>query len=341
MNNTFKILTLCSSVALLLGTAQVAQAHSGFKDGTMQQFSMAGTPSTAVNTNWNGINVTHGCGDAAGKLPKKDVIAISTILPFASDDATYTSNVVTSRYLAADQTAYNSSEAVTKLPTSADQAVAQKKWELDKRVTLTDYKPTVDFNFNGGNTTYTPSVTALTTNNIFPNTIPVVDSLGKVIGFQSWIGSPYTGSSPIIETFKDAAGAVVNTTGTANFGLGKIDFIKTSCVKTLKIYAASVNWCESGKKAASSATRMDAWIVPGDTVFSQNNATAADTVDVAYPPTLTIKRDLVTNPVTATGCNYDTVVMQSSTTAINNYLPIKSAKWPAGTSGQLFWPTAK
>ena len=38
MNNTFKVLTLCSSVALLLGTAQVAHAHAGFKDSTINLY---------------------------------------------------------------------------------------------------------------------------------------------------------------------------------------------------------------------------------------------------------------------------------------------------------------
>ena len=74
MNNTFKVLTLCSSVALLLGTAQVAHAHAGFKDQITE-----GTVGT-----WNAVKIGHGCatnvsgeGAVGTKYPRRQRIFTS------------------------------------------------------------------------------------------------------------------------------------------------------------------------------------------------------------------------------------------------------------------------
>jgi hypothetical protein len=80
MNNTFKVLTLCSSVALLLGTAQVAHAHAGFKDQITE-----GTVGT-----WNAVKIGHGCatnasGEGVVGTKQKDVIAISALFPNPTD----------------------------------------------------------------------------------------------------------------------------------------------------------------------------------------------------------------------------------------------------------------
>lgn len=311
MNHTFKALT---SIALLASAAQLAEAHSGFKANTLSSVDTAGT-------SWNAINVTHGCGDSAGKT-KKDVIALSILFPVAANKADFTTNVIASKGLA------------SVLTTPAATAAA-----IDGA-----YDPTVDFDFGTTGTAPntianpTPAITALTTGNIFPNTIPVAVS-GKVVGFQSWLGKPYTSGSPILETAKDDTGTIVNTTGSGLFGLSKVVFKSTSCVKTLKIYAASVNWCESGSKSFNSKTRLDAWIESATTVFGDTS----DITDATYPPKLTINRDINKSPITATDCEgkADTVILQPSNAFINKYLPIKSAKWPTGTSGQLFWPTVK
>ena len=314
MNNTFKALT---SIALLASTAQFAEAHSGFKTATLS------STDTAATT-WNAINVTHGCGDVAGTAGRKDVIALSTIFPVAANKVDFAANVLASKGLAAVLT-----------------TAAATKAAVDQ-----NYDPSVDFDFgtSGGhgspvisNTTF--SISAVTANNIFPNTIPLVVG-GKIVGFQSWYGKPYTGGSPILETIKDETGAAISTTGSGIFGLGKVVFKADSCVKTLKIYAASVNWCESGKKSFDSKTRLDAWIESATTDFGETS----DITDATFPPKLTINRDLVKTPITVgTDCEgkADTVILQPSDAFIDKYLPIKSAKWPAGTSGQLFWPTVK
>ncbi|MDQ5940155.1 MAG: hypothetical protein QG557_1105 [Pseudomonadota bacterium] len=318
MKNTFKILTLCSSVALLLGTAQVAQAHSGFKTNTLSSADTTGTT-------WNAINVTHGCGDK-DKKTTKDVIALSILFPVAANQADFAANVLASKGLS---TALTSAAAT-------------------KAAIVPNYDPAVDFDFGTTGTAPapvisnpTPSITALTAGNIFPNTIPVAVN-GKIVGFQSWLGKPYAGGSPIVETAKDEiTGSTVSTTGSGIFGLSKIVFKATSCVKTLKIYAASVNWCESGKPSFTSKTRLDAWVEAADTVFSTGAET--DSIqDATYPPKLTINRDVIKTPLPADCAGVaDTVILQPSTAFVNKYTPIKSAKWPAGTSGQLFWPTVK
>lgn len=305
MNNTFKALT---SIALLAGTAQFAEAHSGFK---IKEFSSTET----TGTTWNAINVTHGCGDSADTT-KKDVIALSILFPVAANKADFGKNVIASKGLA--------SVLTTPVATAAAIDIA--------------YDSSIDFDFG---TTPTPTITALTADNIFPNTIPIADG-GKIVGFQSWLGKPNAGGSPILETFKDESTTppkTISTTGSGIFGLSKVVFKPASCVKTLKIYAASVNWCESGKKSFDSKTRLDAWIESATTVFGATS----DITDATFPPKLTISRDLVKTPITATDCEgkADTVILQPSDGFINKYLPIKSVKWPAGTNGQLFWPTVK
>jgi hypothetical protein len=302
MNNTFKGLT---SILLLVGTAQFVQADSGFKQSTLSSADTSGKT-------WNAINVTHGCDGVA--YPTKDVIALSVLFPVAANAADFKTNVLASKGLAKELTTSTATIAA-----------------IDPV-----YDTSVDFDFG---TTPTPTITAVTTGNIFPNTIPVAIS-GKVVGFQSWLGKPYAGGSPILETAKDDRGTIIETIGSGAFELSKIVFRPTSCVQTLKIYAASVNWCESGKKSFSSPTRLDAWVESATTIFGAKS----DITEAAHPPKLTIKRDLTKTPLPVTGCEnatYDTVILQPSNAFIDKYLPIKSAKWPVGTGGQLFWPTVK
>jgi hypothetical protein len=296
MNNTFKVLTLCSSVALLLGTVQVAQAHSGFKTSTLSSADTTGTT-------WNAINVTHGCGDSKGA--SKDVIALSILFPVAATKDDFAANVIASKG-------------------TAD-------------VIITNYDPTTDFDFGATRTTpsiayLAPQITALTAGNIFPNTIPIAVN-GRTVGFQSWLGKPYTGGSPIIETTKDDKGNTINTTGSGIFSIGKIAFRPTSCVKTLKIYAASVNWCESGSASFKSTTRLDAWVQAADTIFSRGSATS-EIQEPPSPPTLTIIRDVSKTPITSTDCSgqADTIILQPKNEFINKYVPIKA-------KSTSFWPT--
>jgi hypothetical protein len=326
MNTTFKALT---SIALLASTAQFAEAHSGFKTATL---SSADTTATT----WNAINITHGCGGDAAGTTKKDVIALSILFPVAANKADFAANVMASKGLASAFTAATLPSTAT-----ADEKAAATAAVTNAVKSAIDpaYDSSVDFDFGA---TPTPTITALTTGNLFPNTIPVAVS-GKIVGFQSWLGKPYTGGSPILETVKDESGATISTTGSGIFAISSIKFKPTSCVKTLKIYATSANWCESGKKSFDSATRLDAWIEPTDTILASGQNTA-DIQDIAAPPKLIINRDLTKTPLPTAGCDtatYDTVIIQPSTGFINKYLPIKSAKWPAGTSGQLFWPTVK
>jgi hypothetical protein len=287
-----------TSIALLASTAQFAEAHSGFKTSTLSSADTAAT-------SWNAINITHGCGDVAGTT-KKDVIALSILFPVAATADDFKANILVSKSVGTAAAVVDSS-----------------------------YDSSSDFDFG---TTPTPTLTAITAGNLFPNTIPIAVT-GKIVGFQSWLGKPNVGGSPILETATDDKGAIVNTTGSGIFGLSKVVFKSDSCVKTLKLYAASVNWCESGKKSFQSKTRLDAWVELPGTVFGETS----DITDVAHPPKLTINRDLDKTKITATDCEgkADTVILQPSVNFINNYLPIKSAKWPKGTSGQLFWPTVK
>ena len=142
-----------------------------------------------------------------------------------------------------------------------------------------------------------------------------------------------------MENFKQASKEKLRIQ--TNKGLLSVEQLWDLSLSDLDILAVSLEneYKESGKKSFDSKTRLDAWIESATTDFGETS----DITDATFPPKLTINRDVVKSPMTATDCEgkADTVILQPSDAFINKYLPIKSAKWPAGTSGQLFWPTVK
>jgi len=349
MNNTFKVLTLCSSVALLLGTAQVAHAHAGFKDQITE-----GTVGT-----WNAVKIGHGCatnasGEGAVGTKQKDVIAISALFPNPTD----IKDVI-----------FRGSKAGTTFTVGAEP-------------TLTDFSA----HLVGSTSTVasTMAITPLTQGNMFVNTTNIWDNTNKIRGFQSWAGpSPFNGPALLESVLKfNPADGTTTTTGLAPFGISAIRFKPESCAKKLVIRPAVADWCLSGAKNNADASRVDVWIGSKTTLFNDDVVMPNAASTPIFWPSLTVNRDLALNPLPgtkgfnplnietnggvidrktpgwdtgakdATGAailstkvscadatDYDTIYIEPSNADIDKYLPIPKGKFPRGANGAIYWPT--
>ena len=110
--------------------------------------------------------------------------------------------------------------------------------------------------------------------------------------------------------------------GAIPFSVSGVNFVKTSCVKSLKVRIAIANWCTKSQ-SEDEDNRVDAWIGRTTPAFDDTGV-----VSVGFWPTLTINRDLATNPLPA-ACNggFD-VAIEPSDADIDKYLPLKGY-WPA------------
>lgn len=110
--------------------------------------------------------------------------------------------------------------------------------------------------------------------------------------------------------------------GAVPFSVSGINFVKASCVKSLKVRIAIANWCTNSQNEDED-NRVDAWIGRTTPLFDDTGV-----VSVGFWPTLTINRDLEANPLPE-GCNggFD-VAIEPSDADIDKYLPL-SGYWPA------------
>lgn len=347
MNNTLKTLT---SLALLAGTAQLAHAHAGFKDQITE-----GTVKT-----WNAVSIGHGCNTNAGGegngQPHKDVIAVSAIFPNSPNFGDVIIRGSKGKPAAA---ATATAPAVDGFTTGEETILPNLANDIvGSTADTTPLKASLSVVTAGGT--------------LFANTIPVVDKNGNVRGFQSWgdaSSSPVKGSV-LLESAKKADGSDISTTGLAPFGINAFQFQPTSCAKTLKIRVAVADWCEKGLASYKSPSRVDLWIGHMTAKFNDAEVMPSAGATPVFWSTLTVNRDLARNPLPGTkgfnpetgtvidrtaanwdgkgtakiACDqptdYDTVYIEPSNNDIDAYLPISSAKYPAGTNGALFWPTA-
>ncbi len=350
MNNTFKVLTLCSSVALLLGTAQVAHAHAGFKDQITE-----GTVGT-----WNAVKIGHGCatnasGEGAVGTKQKDVIAISALFPNPTD----IKDVI-----------FRGSKAGT-------------TFTVGSEPTLTDFSA----HLVGSTSTVasTIAITPVTQGNMFVNTTNIWDNTNKIRGFQSWAGpTPFKGPALLESVLKfNPADGTTTTTGLAPFGISAIQFKPDSCAKKLVIRPAVADWCLSGSKNNADASRVDVWIGSKTTLFNDDAVMPNAGSTPIFWPSLTVNRDLALNPlpgtrgfnplnITATSngvidrstpgwvtgaknadgtavtstkvsctdaTDYDTIYIEPSNADIDKYLPIPKDDFPKGSTKIIYWPT--
>ena len=356
MNNTFKVLTLCSSVALLLGTTQVAHAHAGFKDSAINE-AAAGGPFPALK-NYNAINIGHGCAsnvaaEGAVGIKQKDVIALSVLFP---------------SYLNVADVIFRGSKgpvAVTGTET-----------------TITDFSA-----YLTGSTSTKPSTiapTPLTQNNMFVNTTNIWDEKNNIRGFRSWAGpTPFKGPVLLESALKSNPADGTNTTaGQAPFSIPAIQFKPDSCVKTLKIRVAVADWCMNGAKNNSDPSRVDVWIGSKTTLFNDDAVMPYPASTPIFWPALNVNRDLALNPLPGTkgfnplkiatnggvidrtvagwevtpasgttpavtstkvsctdATDYDTIYIEPSNADIDKYLPIPKDAFPKGSNNVIYWPT--
>ncbi len=357
--NTFKILTLCSSVALLAGTTQLAHAHAGFKDSAINE-AAAGGPFPALK-NYNAINIGHGCAsnvtaEGAVGIKQKDVIALSVLFP---------------SYKNIGDVILRASKGTPPKLTGTETVIT------DFSAYLVGSTATVP---------YSVAPTPLTQNNMFVNTTNIWDENNNIRGWQSWAGpSPFKGPVLLESALKNnPADGTMTTAGQAPFSIPAIQFKPDSCVKTLKIRVAVADWCMSGAKNNSDPSRVDVWIGSKTNLFNDdaimpNPSTNSNPI---FWPTLNVNRDLALNPLpgtkgfnplkiatnngvidrTVTGwdtgakdangaailstkvscadaTDYDTIYIEPSNADIDKYLPIPKAKFPKGSNGVIYWPT--
>lgn len=143
--------------------------------------------------------------------------------------------------------------------------------------------------------------------NIFSNQAYKVNASGQVIGFTSTGGSLYT----------NAAGTA-KFRGLVPFYVAAQTFVSTSCAKSLKIKIAVGDVCDLSKGLANT------WVPSAAQIGSSYTVAGYNWDGVGSPATLTINRNLTTNPLPTTGCpvagGYDANVWPSAQD-IDTYLP--------------------
>ena len=338
--NKFKILTLCSSVALLVGTTQLAHAHAGFRDAATENVK-----------SWNAINIGHGCNSNA--IPEgtvgtrqKDVIAFSALFPNPSD----TKDVV-----------YRGSKGTVSV-TGAETTLTDISAHIVSPATAIAITPLSQNN--------------IFINTI--DTFDSLNKLRGWQSWAG--PSPFNGPVLLESALKfNPADGTTTTAGHAPFGLNAIAFKPESCAKTLKIRVAVADWCMSGAKNNADASRVDVWIGAKTPLFNDDNVlpNPPSKANGIYWPTLTVNRDLALNPLPGTkgfnattgvaidrtqpgwvvtpasgttaavtstkvactdAADYDTIYIEPTPADIDQYLPIKKDKFPKGSNGVIYWP---
>lgn len=301
-----KTYPLLSILTLTLAASQNVSAHTGVKD--------TGSEGTTLYT---AFTLTHGCATNAGgettatglgidgNTAQKSVIAQSVLFPNANDAV------------------FGKIDSAGYIDTTG--------------MVLSDHIQGV----SGGVLPITPSATLPQP---FPNTYVVREANsntratgGTTRGFQGWGGEiPEGGGTVALGGFKVAG----------------ISFVSTSCAKSLKVQIAVANFCHAGGKAKDTGSdRADIWIGHMTTKFNDPllmpNAAGTqvgngDTRDKIYWPTLTINRNLGTNPfLDASNCGsgFD-VGIHPSDPDIDANLPLAlPRKGFKDLPGAKFWPT--
>ena len=251
---------------------------------------------------YNALAISHGCNsNAKPDAPHKDVIAVSAVFPNSSDIAM---------------------SVVRKLDAKGDSIATQEDLSND----IEGVNPGVGFTnmglgvVAGGGT-------------LFANIIPTLDGNGAIRGYHTWAGpAPYL-SAPLQES-------VVSTTGLSPFKYGAIKFKSESCAKSLKVRIAVANWCKRGEDSKTHGNRVDVWIGHTTPLFVDPRTMPYNEADTAagksYWPTMTVERNLLTNPLNASCAGGYDLSIEPSDADIDAYLPIPKAAYPLGAPGGKF-----
>lgn len=118
-------------------------------------------------------------------------------------------------------------------------------------------------------------------------------------------------------------------TGVIPFRLSGIKFKTTSCAKSLQLRIAIANWCKTTQDT-NDDFRADIWIGHMTTMFNDWGVMPYPDNPVGqgvFWPTLTVNRDLATNPLPASCDSGFDIALQPSDKDIDTNLPIQGY-WP-------------
>jgi len=295
-----KKLALVSAATLVSVAAQNVLAHTGIRDIVQEGM-----------VSYNALNLSHGCNtnDDSG-TGTQNIIAMSALFPNAADPAM---------------------AVVTKLdPTTG--AVMGTLPDLSS-----DINGVVEgVGFTGlGLNTVQP--------NVFPNFIPYIDNNTLVgahstplkRGFSANSGPRPYDSAPIWQS-------VTSGSAFAPFSVGPITFKTSSCAKSLRVRVAEVNYCLRSKVNNTNGSRADVWIGHMTAKFNDPTVMPYSQADLDlgkfYWPTMTVARNLTTNPLNPDcGAGYN-LAIEPADADIDAYLPIPRGLAPTA-SPQYYWPS--
>lgn len=302
-SNLVNKLALYSVATIVSVASQNVLAHTGIRDVVQEGL-----------VSYNAFNLSHGCdgnGDSATGN-SKNIIAMSSVFPNAADPLM---------------------AVVTKLdPTTGAVlgALADLSGEINGVV------PGVGFTGLGLNTIQP---------NVFPNFIVNIDKTTLIgahstplkRGFAAHNGPKPYESAPIWQE-------VTSGSALAPFVVGPVSFKSTSCALSLKVRIAEVNYCDKGLKGYKDPARADVWIGHLTTRFNDSQVMPYSQAEMdagkVYWPTMTIARNLATNPLPAgCGAGYN-VAIEPADADIDANLPIPFGPAPKAAP-QLYWPTTK
>lgn len=298
-NKLAKQLVLLSGAALFAAT-QGAFAHTGIRDVV-----------TEGTVSWNAVKITHGCNSNENETARRlDVIAASVLFPNAADPTM---------------------AVITQLDPSTGAVMGAV---ADLSNDIVGQLPGKGFITLGA---------GLVQPNIFPNFIPVIDaktlvgaySTPLVRGFQTTNGPLPYASAPMWES-------IASTNQLEPFVVGPVSFQPTSCALSLKVRLATANWCLKETYNNANPARMDVWIGHMTKLFKDSKVMPYSAAQVAsgsgeYWPTMTIQRNLTTNPLPKScGAGYN-LAIEPADADIDANLPIHQGPAPA-KSPQYYWP---
>ncbi|MDO9103474.1 MAG: hypothetical protein Q7U57_00795 [Methylovulum sp.] len=305
MTNTklVKKLALYSAATLVSVAAQSVLAHTGIRDVVQEGV-----------VSYNAFNLSHGCdgnGDSATGN-SKNIVAMSSVFPNAADPLM---------------------AVVTKLDVTTGAIVGTLP---DLSEDITGVVSGVGFTGLGLNTVQP---------NVFPNFIPNIDKNTLVgahstplkRGFAAHNGPKPYESAPIWQE-------VTSGSAFAPFVVGPVSFKSTSCAKSLRVRVAEVNYCEKGLKSYKDSARADVWIGHLTTKFNDPAVMPYSQADMdlgkVYWPTMTIARNLTTNPLPAACGDGYNLAIEPADADIDANLPIPYGHAPKAAP-QFYWPTTR
>jgi hypothetical protein len=297
-----KQLALVSATALVAMAAQSVSAHTGIRDVVQEGV-----------VSYNAVNISHGCATNAvaegTPTTRLDIIGASALFP-------------------------NSPDPTMAVITQLDPTTGAVLATVDPSVGLSN-----DIVGSVAGVGFTNLGLGLVQPNLFPNFIAKIgtNAAGTVInrGFASHNGPKPYASAPIYQS-------VTSSSSLAPFRVGPIAFKPTSCAISLKVRVATANWCLNGKGNNADPARADIWIGHMTTKFNDSFVMPYNQADMTagkfYWPTMTIARNLTTNPLPAgCGAGYN-LAIEPADADIDANLPIPFGPAPTGAP-KVFWPS--